>query len=103
MHGPHEFDNIIPPTDSNISCLPSISIVALTCSLSGDTKNGHANSNPACFACKTNDAHRVISSYDEFVHEPINDALIDIAQSFFIVDDSISSPNLYHICDKFGK
>ena len=32
IHGPHEFDKTIAPTLSNVSCIPSLDIVALNCS-----------------------------------------------------------------------
>ena len=58
IQSPQELDKIIAPTDSNVSCIPSLEILALTCCDPGDYINGIFNSNPASFACCTNDASR---------------------------------------------
>ncbi len=55
-------------------------MVARTCSDPGVTSNGVFTLSPRADAWRATDAARVMSSYDELVHEPINAALMSSGQ-----------------------
>src|SRR5882724_3661934 len=70
MHGPHALASTSPPTFSNASIWPSRSMVARTCSDPGVMVNLDFVSMPCAAASSAMDAERVMSSYEELVHEP---------------------------------
>src|SRR5687768_11940678 len=74
MHGPHEFDSTTAPSFSKSASRPSRAIVARTCSLPGEINSLVFAVIPCASAWRAIDAARVMSSYDELVHEPINRA-----------------------------
>ena len=71
MQGPQAFARTVAPTSSNVPCSPSRSIVARINSLPGVTRNGTLLFSPAALACSAMEATRDMSSYDEFVQDPI--------------------------------
>ena len=83
MQGPHALAKTSPPTFSNDSIWPSRAIVARTCSEPGVIVNLLLASRPCCLACLAMDAARDMSSYDEFVQEPISPTLSSAGQLFF--------------------
>src|SRR5581483_1332584 len=82
MHGPHAFASTVAPMASRSARSPSRSIVPRTRSEPGVTRSGVFTRSPALAACRAIDAVRVMSSYDELVHDPINAELIFAGQPF---------------------
>ena len=80
MHGPQALANTLPPMDSKSLSKPSRSAVKRTCSEPGVTVYSLLTSNPFSAACLAIEAARVMSSYDELVHEPINPTSILVGQ-----------------------
>ena len=74
IHGPQALASTVPPIASRSASSPSRSIVARTCSDPGVMYNGTFAVRPCAAAWRAMDAARVMSSYDEFVHDPINAA-----------------------------
>src|SRR5690348_11457965 len=70
MHGPHALASTVPPIASKSPNNPSRSIVASTCSEPGVINSWVLARNPLADAWRAIDAARVMSSYDELVHEP---------------------------------
>ena len=70
IHGPHALANTVAPMDSRSANKPSRSMVARICSLPGVISNSVLARKPLADACRAIDAARVMSSYDELVHEP---------------------------------
>ena len=70
IHGPHALANTVAPMDSRSANRPSRSMVARICSLPGVISNSVLARKPLADACRAIDAARVMSSYDELVHEP---------------------------------
>ena len=83
MHGPQAFAKIFAPSFSKTSRYPSRSTVNLTCSEPGVTVKDDWALNPASFACFAIEAALEISSYEEFVQEPIKPTSIFFGQLFF--------------------
>src|SRR6185312_17112827 len=72
MHGPQALASTVAPIASRSAISPSRSIVARICSEPGETSRSVLTIRPLADACRATDAARVMSSYDEFVHEPIS-------------------------------
>ncbi len=72
MHGPHALASTVAPIASRSASRPSRSIVARTCSDPGVTSSWVLARRPCAAACRAIDAARAMSSYDEFVQEPIS-------------------------------
>ena len=72
MQGPHAFARTVAPIDSKSFKYPSRSIVALVCSEPGVTINGTFALRPYFAASLAIKAALPMSSYDEFVQDPIN-------------------------------
>src|SRR2546423_9933577 len=72
MHGPHALASTVPPMASRSASRPSRSMVARTCSEPGVMRSCVLARRPLADAWRASDAARVMSSYDELVHEPIN-------------------------------
>ena len=73
MHGPHALARTVAPNETSSSIWPSRSIVARTCSDPGETISGTTDFRmPCCLAWRTTSTTREMSSYEEFVHEPIS-------------------------------
>src|SRR5919202_4206534 len=72
IQGPHAFARTVAPIDFMDSTCPSRSIVALTISEPGVTRRGTFIFAPFDLACSAMLAARDISSYEEFVHDPIS-------------------------------
>lgn len=73
MQGPQALASTVAPNDSSEAIWPSRSIVARTCSEPGVTISGiRVFSRPAARACSTTSCTREMSSYEEFVQEPIS-------------------------------
>ena len=70
MHGPHALARTVAPAASNTSSRPSRSIVARTCSEPGVMSSGVRTCRPWSAAWRSTDAARLMSSYDELVHDP---------------------------------
>src|SRR3954464_3329043 len=71
MHGPQALARTRPPMASRSASRPSRSMVARTCSDPGVMRNCVLAVRPLADAWRATDAARVMSSYDELVHEPI--------------------------------
>ncbi len=100
MHGPHALASTVAPIASRSARSPSRSMVARICSEPGVINSSVFALSPLAFACRATDAARVMSSYDEFVHEPISAAEISFGQSFCSAADPTSSPTL---CARSGE
>src|SRR3979409_2344890 len=70
MHGPQAFASTVPPMASRSASNPSRSIVARTCSDPGVMGSCPLDRSPLADAGRAIEAARVMSSYEEFVHEP---------------------------------
>src|SRR5438067_7484243 len=82
MHGPHALASTVPPIASRSARRPSRSMVARTCSEPGVISSCVLARRPFADACRASDAARVMSSYDELVHDPISAELICTGQPF---------------------
>ena len=71
MHGPQALASTVAPIASRSASRPSRSIVARTCSEPGVMSSSVLAVSPCAAADRAIDAARVMSSYDELVHEPI--------------------------------
>jgi hypothetical protein len=72
MQGPHALASTVAPIASRSASSPSRSIVARICSEPGVISSGTWVVNPLADAWRATEAARVMSSYDELVHDPIN-------------------------------
>ena len=72
----------VPPMASRSASSPSRSMVARTCSEPGVMNSFDLARRPWADACRAMDAARVMSSYDELVHEPIRAAEISLGTPF---------------------
>src|SRR2546423_2313256 len=70
MHGPQALASTVAPIASRSASRPSRSMVARTRSEPGVTSSGTLARRPLALACRAIDAARVMSSYDELVHDP---------------------------------
>ena len=84
MHGPQALASTVAPTASRSASRPSRSIVALICSDPGVTSNSVFACRPLAAAWRAIEAARVMSSYDEFVHDPISAAEISSGHPFSV-------------------
>src|SRR5450759_4935123 len=83
MHGPQAFANISPPIFSNVPRKPSRSEINRICSEPGVTLNSDLAVSFRARAFFATDAAREISSYEEFVHEPISPTSTFTGHLFF--------------------
>ena len=74
MHGPQALASTVAPTASSSARRPSRSIVARVCSEPGVIMSSTLAVSPWAAACRAIEAARVMSSYDELVHEPMRQA-----------------------------
>src|SRR5690606_2961650 len=72
IHGPHALANTVAPILLNVSINPSRSIVYLTCSEPGVMVKLALVFSFLSDTCLASDAALDMSSYEEFVQEPIN-------------------------------
>src|SRR5664279_5150784 len=72
IHGPHAFAKTCPPIFLKSSSNPSRSVIALICSEPGVIVNSDLAISFWASAFFTTDAALEMSSYDEFVHDPIS-------------------------------
>ncbi len=70
MHGPQALASTVAPTASRSPSRPSRSTVARTESDPGVTRRGVRTFSPRAVAWRATLAARLMSSYDELVHEP---------------------------------
>src|SRR5437660_7270386 len=70
MHGPQALASTVAPMASRSARSPSRSIVARTCSDPGVTRSGVRARSPLAAAWRATLAARLMSSYDELVHDP---------------------------------
>eukprot|EP01139_Manchomonas_bermudensis_P016486 Amastigsp_a512855_9.p3 type:complete len:271 gc:universal Amastigsp_a512855_9:1834-1022(-) len=98
MHGPHALASTVPPTCSKVCMIPSRAIVARTCSEPGVMVNCALALMPAPSACLASDAARDMSSYEEFVHEPMSPTLSSFGYLFLMT----ASLNLESGCARSG-
>ena len=82
MQGPHALASTVAPTASRSASRPSRSIVARICSDPGVISSSTLDVSPLAEAWRAIDAARVMSSYDEFVHDPMSAEEISSGQSF---------------------
>src|SRR6185503_19991231 len=82
MHGPHALASTVASILPNVSTSPSRLIVWNTRSDPGETSNFDLAFNPALLPCLAMCAARCMSSYEEFVHEPIS-AFVTFAGQLF--------------------
>ena len=82
MHGPQALASTVAPTASRSASSPSRSIVARICSEPGVISNSVLAVRPLAAAWRAIDAARVMSSYDELVHDPIRVELTSSGQPF---------------------
>ncbi len=80
MQGPQALASTLPPIRSNVSMIPSRLMVWKIRSDPGVIMNGVFARSPALMPCMATCAARRMSSYEEFVHEPIRVALISAGQ-----------------------
>ena len=92
MHGPQALASTVAPTASRSASRPSRSIVARICSEPGVTSSSVLAVMPLAAACRAIEAARVMSSYDEFVHDPIRAAEISSGQPFSLAAVPTSAP-----------
>mmetsp|Transcript_22641 Transcript_22641/g.29632 ORF Transcript_22641/g.29632 Transcript_22641/m.29632 type:complete len:209 (+) Transcript_22641:680-1306(+) len=95
IQGPHALARTVPPAVSNSSVIPSLSMVARTCSEPGVMRKGTLLFSPAAKACLTRSAHRDISSYELLVQDPIKPALISLGHPFASQFAAISAPAMF--------
>ena len=82
MHGPQALASTVAPIASRSASRPSRSIVARICSEPGVISSSVFAVSPLAAAWRAIEAARVMSSYDEFVHEPISADEISSGQPF---------------------
>ena len=90
MHGPQALASTVAPMASRSASRPSRSIVARTCSEPGVTSSWVFAVRPFADAWRAIDAARVMSSYEEFVHEPMSADDTFSGQSFAFAAAPIS-------------
>jgi hypothetical protein len=76
MQGPHAFASTVAPISSRTAICPSRRIVSSILSEPGVTRSGTFTRRPARAACRATDAARSMSSYEEFVQEPMSPYVI---------------------------
>ena len=82
MHGPHALASTVDSILWRESIWPSRSMVARTCSDPGVTMKGTADFKPRAAACSATSAARLMSSYEELVHDPMSADDISSMNSF---------------------
>ena len=92
MHGPQALARTVAPTASRSASRPSRSIVARICSEPGVTSSSTCDRSPLAAAWRATDAARVMSSYDELVHDPMSAEEISSGQSFSRAASPTSAP-----------
>src|SRR5580698_2556357 len=71
MQGPQALARTTPPISSKVLRKPSFSMVKRTCSEPGVMVNSAFVLSFLVVACRAREAERLISSYEELVHDPI--------------------------------
>ena len=92
MHGPQALASTVAPTASRSASRPSRSIVERICSEPGVTAARPSTVSPLAEAWRAIDAARVMSSYDELVHDPMSAEEISSGQSFSRAAAPTSAP-----------
>ena len=102
MHGPQALASTVAPTASRSASSPSRSIVARICSEPGVTSSSICARSPFAAAWRATDAARVMSSYDELVHDPISADEISSGQSFSCAAAPSSAPTRWARSGEWG-
>src|SRR5919199_531994 len=89
MHGPHAFARTVAPIDVMDFICPSRSIVALIISDPGVIMSGTFTFSPFTFACCAMLAARDMSSYEEFVQDPMSATDISSMYLLFFTSSAI--------------
>jgi hypothetical protein len=92
MQGPHALASTVAPTASRSASRPSRSMVARICSEPGVMSSSTFDVSPFADAWRAIDAARVMSSYDEFVHDPMRAEEISSGHPFSSAARPTSAP-----------
>ena len=84
MQGPHALANTFAPNNSKVSIKPSLFNVCLTCSEPGVIVKSAFVVKPLSIACLAIEEDLDISSYEEFVQDPIRPTLMSVGQPSLI-------------------